>query len=262
MCLILVGWRAHPDYPLVLAANRDEFYARPTAAASYWRDRPEILAGRDLQAGGTWLGLTRSGRIAALTNYRDGNAQQVAATSRGSLVAEFLGGRTKPAGFLAGLEHDGRAFNGFNLLAGDGGELCCYSNVNRQLHRLLPGIYGLSNHLLDTPWPKVSEGKTALAAALGALPDEAPIFALLADDGVQPDRLLPSTGIGAEWERLLSAAFVRAPGYGTRSSTVVTIDRQGRAKFTEKSWERGGAVVTEARFAFRLAPAASGGGAS
>jgi uncharacterized protein with NRDE domain len=261
VCLILVGWRAHPDYPLVLAANRDEFFARPTAGASFWSDRPELLAGRDLQAGGTWLGLSRSGRIAALTNYRDGRAQQAAKVSRGVLVAEFLRGGSPPSAFGDALKADGREFSGFNLLAGDGKELCCYSNVNGELHRLTPGIYGLSNHFLDTPWPKVTEGKSALASAIDALPEVTRIFSLLANDAVQPDRLLPNTGVSADWERLLSAAFVRGPGYGTRSSTVITVDRRGRATFTERIWNRGAELASEARFAFPLEPAASGDGA-
>jgi uncharacterized protein with NRDE domain len=262
VCLILVGWQVHPDYPLLLAANRDEFLSRPTAAAAFWSDHPDILAGRDLQAGGTWLGVTRSGRIAALTNYRDGRSERAGTSSRGELVADFLGSRSTPADFIADLNRDPRNFNGFNLLVGDGRELCCYSNVNGELHRLAPGIYGLSNHFLDTPWPKVTAGKSALATAMSALPGESSLFALLANDATHPDRLLPSTGISADWERLLSAAFVRGPGYGTRSSTVLAMDRRGRATFTEKTWNRGVDAVNEVRFAFRFAPAASARAAS
>jgi uncharacterized protein with NRDE domain len=259
VCLILVGWRSHSDFPLVLAANRDESYSRPTATAAFWPDRTAILAGRDLLAGGTWLGMTRSGRLAALTNFRDGGAVVPPdAVSRGVLVQEFLSAKASPDEFLECLQRDKRRFAGYNLLVGDGREMSCYSNVNGTVHRLPPGIYGLSNHFLDTPWPKVTEGKSALATAMDSLPDETRLFSLLASDTVHPDRLLPDTGIRPDWERMLSAAFVRAPGYGTRSSTVLIVDRSGNAAFTEKTWRQGAEVVAESRFRFRITgPAAA-----
>jgi len=162
VCLILVAWQTHADLPLVVAANRDEFHARPTAAADFWHDAPHILAGRDLEAGGTWMGITRTGRFAALTNFRDPACHKPDAPSRGRLVSDFLAGEASIDAYLDELAPDG--YNGFNLLLGDGEQLVAFSNVSNERHVLSPGIYGLSNHQIDTPWPKVSAGKTALAA--------------------------------------------------------------------------------------------------
>jgi uncharacterized protein with NRDE domain len=176
MCLILIAWQAHPDYPLVVAANRDEFFARPTAAAAFWPDAPQVLAGRDLEAGGTWLGVSRQRRFAALTNYREGGRQRVDARSRGALVADFLTSRASPVAYLTQLETAAAEYNGFNLVVGDGESLAYYSNRgDGQPRWLKPGIYGLSNHLLDTPWPKLASAKAAFAAALLALPAQAPV---------------------------------------------------------------------------------------
>jgi len=254
MCLILVAWRSHPRYPLVVAANRDEFFARRTAGADFWPDQPAVLAGRDLEGGGTWMGITRGGRFAALTNYRDPARQRTDAPSRGTLVADFLRGESPIDAYLANLLPG--AYNGFNLLLGELGggnpRLAWFSNVSGVPADLAPGVYGLSNHLLDSPWPKVAAGKAALAAALDALPDDEPMFALLRDDGVHPDDALPRTGVSLEWERLLSSAFVRAPGYGTRSSTVLTVDTAGAVRFDERTWREGGIPGTRAGFAFDL----------
>lgn len=255
MCLILVAWKAHPDYPLVVAANRDEFFARPTAAAAFWTDAPDILAGRDLEAGGTWLGVTRQGRFAALTNYRDPASHRSGAASRGLLVADFLRSAQPAAGYVAALETGGQTYNGFNLIAGDGEDLVWYSNVGGQARPLAPGIYGISNHLLDTPWPKVQAAKSALAAALAALPDDTALFRLLRDDTVHADDKLPRTGVSLEWERLLSAAFVKAAGYGTRNSTVLMQSRDGRITLDEQTWLEN--AVAGQRRRFRLTPAAA-----
>jgi uncharacterized protein with NRDE domain len=250
VCLILLGWRVHDDYPLVVAANRDEYFARPALPAAFWPDAPALLGGRDREAGGTWLGVTRGGRFAALTNFRDPARQRPGLPSRGRLTVDFLNGSGRPMAYLQELSARGRAFNGFNLLVGDGRQLCCYSNVSGAPHALPPGIYGLSNHLLDTPWPKVAAAKTRLRAALDGLPDLAALLALLRDDGIHPDRQLPDTGVGADWERLLSAAFVRAPGYGTRCSTVLLRRRDGRITFDETTWLPGAAFGGRSRFAF------------
>jgi len=238
MCLVLVAWRTHPEYPLVVAANRDEFYKRPTAPAAFWPDHPQVLAGRDLEAGGTWMGITRTGRFAALTNFRDPSRQEPQAPSRGRLVADFLIGDQSINAYLDGLLAS--AYNGFNLLLGDGERLVAFSNVSNERHELKPGIYGLSNALLDTPWPKVGAGKTALEAALNALPDEHRLWALLRDDRTHPDDALPATGVPLEWERLLSAAFVLSPDYGTRSSTILTLSAGAAVTFDEQGWLAGG----------------------
>lgn len=247
MCLVLVAWRAHPDYPLVVAANRDEFFARPTAPVAFWPDG-DILAGRDLKDGGTWMGVTRSGRFAALTNYRNPTRHREGRASRGQLVTDFLAAATPPAEWLTDIAAQAADYNDFNLLASDDGSLASLSSVSGEVRILEPGIYGLSNHLLDTPWPKVAAAKSALSAALAALPDDGPLFDLLRDDSIHPDSDLPRTGISLEWERLLSAAFVSAPGYGTRSSTVLLLGVSRGLTFDEQSWLEGGKPGGRVRF--------------
>ncbi|HMM54355.1 MAG TPA: NRDE family protein [Candidatus Desulfobacillus sp.] len=257
MCLILLAWQAHPEYPLVVAANRDEFFARPTAGADFWNEAPDVLAGRDLEAGGTWLGMSRGGRFAALTNFRDFSRNKAGAPSRGELVSRFLAGSQTPRDYLAELEAEKERYNGFNLLFGEGGELLYFSNCGNGAQSLDAGVYGLSNHLLDTPWPKVARGKSALAGALRALPDETPLFALLRDERIAPDTELPRTGISLEWERLLSAAFVRSADYGTRSATVLLEDAAGRVRFSEQAFGADGRPGQKREFAFAVTNGAS-----
>ena len=238
MCLILLAWQTHPDYPLVVAANRDEFFVRPSAPAAFWTDAPDILAGRDLQAGGTWLGVTRGRRFAALTNFRDGGKQGSDAPSRGALVADFLAGECDPEAYLEVLSKRGADYNGFNLFVGDDRRLGYYSNREPGPRWLAPGIYGLSNHLLDTPWPKLSATKAAFADALAQLPESTPFLQLLADQDIVADAQLPETGVPLEWERILSAVFVTSPDYGTRASTLLTMERTGRVTLLERSFGR------------------------
>lgn len=240
MCLVLVVWRMHAQYPCLVAANRDEFHARPASPAQWWEDRPRILAGRDLEAGGSWLGLTRSGRFAALTNFRDPQQKRTNAPSRGSLVPAMLESGASVTEGLACLRDVGGEYSAFNLIFSDGERLGIYESAQGSGRELGPGIYGLSNHLLDTPWPKVRQAKSRLAAALADITDTAPLLALLRDDNPAPDDQLPRTGVSLEWERLLSSAFVRAPDYGTRCSTIIRIDREGRAYFDEWSWNPDG----------------------
>jgi len=251
MCLILVAWQAHPEYPLVVAANRDEFYRRPTAPLSLWPGG-RILAGRDLEAGGTWMGVTIDGRFAALTNYRAPELHQDGKASRGQLVADFLAAEDEPMTWLNERRNEAGRYNPFNLLVGDGKSLACLSSIDREIRELAPGVYGLSNHLLDTPWPKVSAAKSSLARALASLPDDRPLFDLLRDDALHPDEALPRTGVSLEWERLLSAAFVKAPGYGTRGSTVLKVSRGGTPVMDEQTWLEGGLAGGRSRFRFRL----------
>jgi uncharacterized protein with NRDE domain len=250
MCLILVAWRTHPDYPLVVAANRDEFFARPSAEATYWQN-DGILAGRDLEAGGTWLGLTRTGRFAALTNYRDPARQKKSSPSRGHLVASFLRSKDKPGPWLQQLSGKAGEYNGFNLLVGDGDTLANLGSMTGQFKELAPGIYGLSNHLLDSPWPKVLAAKSALSLALSTLPDEGPLFELLNDDSIHPDHALPRTGVSLEWERLLSSAFVKAPGYGTRCSTVLMVTHDKTVMFEERTWLPNAKPGNRVRYRFK-----------
>lgn len=255
MCLILIAWRSHPDYPLVVAANRDEFFTRPSAPASFWANVPDILAGRDLQAGGSWMGVSRGGRFAALTNFRNPASQRDDALSRGQLVADFLGDNMSATAYMTAIAPTAGLYNGYNLLIGDGETLAWSSNVTGEARSLPPGIYGISNHLLDTPWPKVEAAKSALATALAALPDEQPLFRLLRDDGTYPDEALPRTGVNLEWERLLSAAFVRSPDYGTRSSTVLRVGTDGWTVFDEQTWLEAAQPGGRVRFRFRPAVA-------
>lgn len=250
MCLILIAWHAHPRYPVVIAANRDEFFARPTEAARFWTDAPEILAGRDLTAGGTWMGVTRRGRFAALTNYREPGQKRADAPSRGALVKDFLAGSMPAEAYLVSLQAKADDYNGFNLICGTFAEgLWHFSNRQAtSANRLPKGIYGISNHLLDTPWPKVAQGKSALGEALAALPADKPLFELLRDDRIHEDDRLPRTGISLDWERILSAAFVRAANYGTRSSTVLLQDREGDIIFDERAYLPDGAPGIRNRF--------------
>lgn len=246
MCLILFAWRTHPEHSLVLAANRDEVRNRPSRPAAFWPDAPDVLAGRDLFAGGSWLGLNRNGRIAALTNYRDPALTLENKVSRGRLVADFLTTTTPPEAYLETLQKTADDYNGYNLIFGDGESLWVYSNVSRAGQSLAPGVYGMSNHLLDTPWPKVARAKSALNDALASLPNRAPLFELLSDDAIAPDHLLPRTGVSVEWERLLSAALIRGEAYGTCSSTVVL--RSGAyTTFEEISWSATGAVSSHVK---------------
>lgn len=252
MCLVLLVWRVHPLYPCVVAANRDELHARPTALAEWWPDHPRILAGRDLTAGGTWLGVTRGARFAALTNYRDPEQRRADAPSRGALVTSLLESGASVAEGLAYLRGVGANYNGFNLIFSDGERLGIYESVLGCGRELGAGIYGLSNHLLDTPWPKVQNAKGRLEAALVDMTDTAPLLALLRDDRPAPDEQLPQTGVSLEWERLLSSAFVRAPDYGTRCSTIIRIGARGRAYFDEWSWNSVGADVGRISLQFEL----------
>jgi uncharacterized protein with NRDE domain len=251
VCLILAAWHAHPDYPLVVAANRDEYHVRQAAPAAWWDD-PPMIAGRDLSAGGTWLGLTGDGRFAALTNYRDPERVRANTPSRGRIVPDTLRD-TLPAGDrLRQLASPTAAYNGFNLLFGDRQQLAVFESVPGRGRILDPGVYGLSNHLLDTPWPKVVAAKAALGDAILRLPDESALLDLLRDNRPARDDQLPRTGVSVEWERLLSSAFIRADEYGTRCSTIITLDSRGEARFTEWTWHRDGAPAGEARFRFHI----------
>ena len=240
MCTLLLAFRAHPRYPLVLAANRDEYYQRPTAAAAFWEDAPQLFAGRDLVHGGTWLGITSTGRISALTNYREPVDLVRHGPSRGRLVSGFLQGEGEAGGYVARVRNSPAPFGGYNLLMGEKDDLCCYSSKTDELVPITPGIHGLSNHLLDTPWPKVVRGRDALAhlLAAGRLSHQ-DLFAILADRTRPPDEQLPDTGVGLEMERLLSPIFIESERYGTRCSSVLVVDSDWQASFVERSFDGG-----------------------
>ena len=253
MCLILFAWKIHEGFPLVLAANRDEFYERPTAPADFWDEAPHVLAGRDLKEGGTWLGITRKGRLAALTNYRDPTTLKKDAPTRGRLVSDYLLGDETPQAYLDRVASAASRYNGFSLIVGDPAELLYFSNRGEQI-RLSPGTYGLSNRLLDTPWPKVERGKMALSGVLKrkGVPSEEALFALLADRSRPPDESLPETGVGLDRERLLAPLFIESPDYGTRSSTVLTLDSHGDVTFVERAFNGAGETWMTSTFNFRI----------
>lgn len=259
MCLILLAFRHHPEYPLVVAANRDEFHARPAAPAAFWPDAPQVAGGRDLEAGGTWLGITREGRFAAVTNVREPRATPPPRpASRGELVSRYLTGSEHAAGFLARLPATAAGYRGFNLLAGDLRNLHYFSNRGGAPAPLGPGIHGLSNHLLNTPWPKVTGGCAALAVALertgGVSPLLESLLALLADETVAPDPHLPDTGVGADRERLLAPRFIRGSDYGTRSSTALVVTGSGEVWLRERRFGPDGEIRGEELLRFPLRP--------
>lgn len=241
MCLILFAYRYHSRYPLIVAANRDEYYERPSAPAAFWNKFPHLLAGRDLQAGGTWLGVTKSGRIAAVTNFRDPLSHKLNALSRGLLLTDYLCGDEGPEEFIRRIWPTVGRYNDFSSIMGDLFHLYYFSNRDAFMRQIEPGIHGLSNHLLDTPWPKVERGKEMLDTLLSEEehPSVEAIFDILADKTPPDDSLLPYTGVGLERERLLSTLFIESPDYGTRSSVVIFIDRDNIIRFTERTFEPG-----------------------
>jgi uncharacterized protein with NRDE domain len=227
MCLIVFAWQVVPGMPLVAAGNRDEFYERPAASAGWWDDHPQVYAGKDLRAGGTWIGVSREGRFAAITNIRAPSEKRDDAPSRGALVANYLKGQASPEEYVEQISRGAHQFNGFNLLVGNRNSLIWYSNRGQEDARngkpLAPGIYGLSNELLDSPWPKVVRTKAQFASLLCQGAPEEAYFEMLADTTRAPDCRLPKTGVSLEWERLLSAVCIESPEYGTRASTVAQL---------------------------------------
>lgn len=240
MCLVLLAKNVRSDYPLVLAANRDEFFERPTAAARFWPENPDVLAGWDERSGGTWGGVSRTGRLAVLTNIRDPRGFRPSAASRGHLVRAFLTGQHSLPEFIRLLIASAHAYNGFNLIFGSGAELYWFASRGKRLCRLGPGIHALSNGLLNEPWPKTVSGARGLAELLRRqeTPGEEELFGLLADTREADPKDLPETGIGPEWERFLSPVFIRGEDYGTRSSTLVCLDAEGGMSFRERCFSR------------------------
>ncbi|MFC1858108.1 NRDE family protein [Thermodesulfobacteriota bacterium] len=259
MCLILISYDVNPNYRLILAANRDEYYVRPTQPLGFWGDSPDVLAGRDLQGDGTWLGVTRSGRLAAITNYRDPASEQENSPSRGWLVRNFLDGKESPASYLEQVKAHGRQYNGFNLFLADASGLYYFSNRQNEIKKLKSGLYGLSNHLIDTPWPKVQKGKAGLARLLSGEKeiDLENIFGLLADRSLPSDGKLPDTGIGLEKERMLSPLFVISSDYGTRSSSIILVENSGSITFVERTFVSNGPRIVDHQtrpFRFTVSP--------
>jgi uncharacterized protein with NRDE domain len=238
MCLIFFAVNHHPTYKLIIAANRDEFYQRKTAAANFWNDNPNILGGRDLEAAGTWMAMNRNGKISLVTNYRDPHNINPKAPSRGQLVSNYLANGDAPKDYLEQLTPLAAFYNGYNLLVGYPDELWYHSNYGNEIKRLSSGVYGLSNHLLDTPWPKVTRGKEKFKEVISSdsiVPEN--LFQILYDEQRAIDRQLPDTGIGLERERALSSMFIKTNGYGTRCSTVITISKNNEVTFAERVYD-------------------------
>jgi uncharacterized protein with NRDE domain len=265
MCIILFANGSHPRFPLIVAANRDEAYDRPASAAQFWKDHPLIFAGRDLSHGGTWLGLTSEGRFAAITNYRQAQRMRPAPRSRGELTLGYLSGSQDVASYLQQATARNTEYNGYSLIAGTPDRLYVLSNRASGVSPIPAGVHGLSNGLLNDPWPKVQQGVAVLRSLLDA--DEAQLtptlFDLLTDSTPAPDDLLPSSGVALERERSRSAIFIPGETYGTRASTVVLVGIDGSVLFTERRFGPRGALVgtTEHRFqltrTFSLHPAAT-----
>ena len=234
MCLIVFAWRPSHPQPLILAANRDEFYARPTLPLAQWEDAPQVYAGRDLEAGGTWLGINADGRFAALTNIRE-PGKPPGRRSRGELVAGFLNNELAIDEYLRGVAARSAEYGGFNLLVGDLHQLHFLNANDPTPRRLEAGVYGVSNAGLDTPWPKLVKAKAALFEQLH-VPDPEALFDFLIDHAPAPDAELPSTGVGLATEKLLSSVFIASPNYGTRASTVLLVNADGSRRLIERSF--------------------------
>lgn len=253
MCLVIIAWKQHPALPLIVAANRDEFHARPTKEAHWWNDQPSILGGRDLQAGGTWLGLHRTGRFAAVTNFRDADTRPAKLRSRGHLVTDFLDSESTPEEFLTSIV--GADYAGFNLLLSDGESLAWYSNRSGVITALGPGIYGQSNALLDAPWHKVVRAKESLKSLIDSdTVNESELFRLLDNREKAPVSQVDSDRLPFETAHAISSAFIVLPDYGTRNSSIALRDKTGGWNFRERRFDSSGVQTGESAFRFTPQP--------
>src|SRR6056297_1052560 len=248
MCLAVFAYRVHPKYPLLFATNRDEFYERPTRPAQFWENHPNLLAGKDLKAGGTWLGVTKKHRFAALTNYRDMTSIKENAPSRGYLVTDFLKSDISPVEFFQSIKENATAYNGFNLVFGTTDNLYYFNNQHLELRKLEPGYYSLSNAFLNTKWPKTEK---ALSDFKKLVQDnklqEEQLFELLRNTETFPDHKLPSTGLPLEKERMVSSIFILSDDYGTRCSTLLFANPEGKTTFIEKTYQPGTLKVLQSK---------------
>ncbi len=252
MCLIVFAYKTHSEYDLIFATNRDEAYRRPTRAARFWNKYPNVLAGKDLKAGGIWMGVNKTGNFAALTNFRDSSIKRENPPSRGQLALDYLTGDAEPKRYLQSVHKKADQFMSFNLLAGNADELFHYSNQEQIINRVEPGIHGLSNHLLDTPWPKVRRSKKRLKEIISGEFNEESLFELLKDDQPAADEELPKTGIGTKLERQVSPIFIKSENYGTRNSTILLINKKGNVTFEEQRFKKGTAEIDEVnRYEFK-----------
>lgn len=253
MCLVNFHFKEHSNYKLIVAANRDEFYQRPTATAHFWEDNPMILAGRDLLQNGTWLGITKSGRFAALTNYRAPGYMLPGKSSRGALVSNYLTGSDTPETYIQKIHQDKELYSGFNLVLGNTEHLMYYNNIDDTVSTIENGTHSLSNHFLNSPWPKVLKGKDLLHSYVTEQEtiDPEALFTMLANDELASDEKLPDTGVGLTLERQLSPLFIKLEDYGTRCSTVLLISKNNDVTFIERTFHQG-KFVNEVHFSFRI----------
>ena len=240
MCLILFALNQHQDYPLIVIANRDEYYARPTQSAHWWPDAPDIFAGRDLEARGTWMGVNKNGRFAAVTNVREPGAYGPPRLSRGQLTSDFLSGYESAEVYLQNIESSADDYAGFNLLVGDSGGLYFFSNRNPGIRCIPPGIYGVSNGLFDESWPKLVSGKRALSSALKTSVENDSLMKILTDRVTAEDEQLPQTGVSVDIERLLSSRFIHSGDYGTRACSIVKFNQRRQIIFVEHNYDAAG----------------------
>lgn len=250
MCLLVFAWRPDAAERLLFAGNRDEFHDRPAAPADWWENG--LLGGRDLRAGGTWLATHRNGRFAVVTNFREPLEEGRGPRSRGELVTGFLDDTATPAAFASDVAARGHEYAGFNLLLGDPESLVYLSNRGRGPERLAAGVYGLSNHLLDTPWPKLERTRARFSALLEQGADTDALLDMLADRTPAADGVLPDTGVGPEFERLLSSPFIQSPRYGTRCSTVMRMLEDKQMEFVERRFDANGTITGQSRFRFPI----------
>jgi uncharacterized protein with NRDE domain len=251
---MLCAHKSHPDYPLIIAANRDEFHARPASEANYWNDEPSILAGRDLQAGGTWLGITKYGRIAAVTNYHEQTLNPLPPQSRGALVSDFLRSDAPPQEYAEHLILNGSDYQGFTLVFGKVGALFHYSNRSNKCEQVAPGIHGLSNHLFnDNSW-KVRKGGASLKDLLSRPDSISPedLLTLLSDRTRAPSAALSVHGYETEKEGMYSSIFITGKEFGTRCSTAIVIDNRGNVRFSERTFSPEGLTVKTVEYEFML----------
>jgi len=240
MCLILFSWDNHPKYKLILAANRDEFYERPTSTLNQWEETPSILAGKDLTGGGTWMGVNQDNKWTAITNHRNPKRVLQNAPSRGDLTMDFLVGRDDEKSYYTNKKSSLEAYNGFNLLVGSFQKLAYFNNVDKEYQELESGIYGLSNAVLDTPWPKLSKAKERFSEIIGKPTFQKEEFlTVLQDKELADDEALPQTGVSYEWEKAVSAICIDTPKYGTCCSTIITLTHEGQGEITEVSYPVG-----------------------
>lgn len=237
MCSIIFAYKKHPKYPLIVVANRDEFYPRPTKQADWWEEYPEMLAGKDIKANGSWFGISKLGRFSALTNYRDGMHLKQNAPTRGKLVTDYLVNEVDSEVYLKKIAETAELYNGYNLLTFDGQDIWHYSNISDEITQIEAGVHGLSNALLNSDWPKVNKGKAKLEELIKT--EEISVdalFEMMKDGELAADEDLPDTGVPYEWEKLLSALCIKSDNYGTRCSTVLLWDNDGNIFFEERSY--------------------------